>query len=323
MLLDNINTAPPEVVERLNSLFEDSPSLNVYEHSDGEVLSRTDGTIHKDFRMFATSNPARVSGHKMSTALLNRVVRICLLPLDSGLTVSNADQHDLAQIVLHKFEGVLGGYELATLCTRFHAHVAAAVSAGDIQLLGGYQLTARSLLFAAQGALHYMHSRNCSPVAAVAQAIITTYLPGIASRSQQVQLLSNLTTILQAPELSTRAVYEQPALKLAGIDLWQRQSATLGSKLAQLEVLVAQSCWAIVPAIPNVVHASQYAKQVSRLMHAPFWRCLQCEPGFAAGCILSAAGHPHMPHGFVLRQAASIAATALRHHQTARTVELW
>ena len=35
ILLDNINSAPPEIVERLNSLLEETPSLNLYEHGSG------------------------------------------------------------------------------------------------------------------------------------------------------------------------------------------------------------------------------------------------------------------------------------------------
>lgn len=74
MLLDGVNSAPPEVVERLNSLLEDNPTLNLYEHSAGELLTRDSG-IHKDFRLFATSNSSRVNSNKLSKAFLNRVIR--------------------------------------------------------------------------------------------------------------------------------------------------------------------------------------------------------------------------------------------------------
>lgn len=35
VLLDNVNSAPPEVVERINSVLEEDPSLNIHEHSGG------------------------------------------------------------------------------------------------------------------------------------------------------------------------------------------------------------------------------------------------------------------------------------------------
>ena len=40
ILLDNVNSAPPEQIERLNSLLEENPVINIYEHADGMVLSR-------------------------------------------------------------------------------------------------------------------------------------------------------------------------------------------------------------------------------------------------------------------------------------------
>lgn len=263
MLLDNFNTAPPEVMERLNSLFEDSPSLHLYEHSDGEVLSRAAETIHPNFRLFGTCNPGRISAHKVSSALLNRVIRICLLPLDAGLTLDNADEHDLMHILAHRFTGVHGGLELASLCVRFHARVAAAVAAGQVKLLGGYPLTARSMLFAAQGALQYMQASGCSPVAAAVKALLTTYLPGIAIRDQQLLLLRAAADTLTSPDLGSKLSYEQPAAGAAGTDTWQQQAAGLSSKLAQLEDMVAAACWALVPTVPGVAIAAEYAKQVS------------------------------------------------------------
>lgn len=268
MLLDNLNSAPPEVMERLNSLFEDNPSLNLYEHSKGEVLSRSDGSIHFSFRLFATSNPGRVSGHKISSALINRVIRICLLPLDSGLTTATADEHDLQHILVHKFAGVQGGYELASLCVRFHAKVSAAVAAGNVQLMGGCPLTARSLLHAAQGALHYMQATGCSPVTAATKALLTTYLPGVASTEQQLSLLGAAAATLKPPDLC-KATYEQPAVCSAGADAWQQQAADVGGKLAQLEDLVAAAAWALVPAIPSIQMAVNYATQVCYAARQP------------------------------------------------------
>lgn len=84
VLLDNLNSAPPEVVERLNSLMEDEPRLHLYEHADGETLSYDGGTIHKDFRLVATANFGRPGAHKLSSALLNRVICQHMPALDAG-----------------------------------------------------------------------------------------------------------------------------------------------------------------------------------------------------------------------------------------------
>jgi hypothetical protein len=59
LLLDEVNLAEPQVLERLNSLLEREPSLVVSEHL-GERLGKAD--IHRDFRVFATMNPAEYAG---------------------------------------------------------------------------------------------------------------------------------------------------------------------------------------------------------------------------------------------------------------------
>jgi hypothetical protein len=59
LLLDEVNLAEPQVLERLNSLLEREPSLVVSEH-DGERIAGS--AIHSDFRVIATMNPAEYSG---------------------------------------------------------------------------------------------------------------------------------------------------------------------------------------------------------------------------------------------------------------------
>eukprot|EP00966_Prymnesium_polylepis_P212389 4919967-Prymnesium_polylepis.1 len=66
VLLDNVNSAPPEVIERLNSLFEEDRTLTLLEAGKGPIH------IHKDFRIFATANMKRVNSNKLSSAFLNR-----------------------------------------------------------------------------------------------------------------------------------------------------------------------------------------------------------------------------------------------------------
>jgi midasin len=78
VLLDNVNSAPPEVIERINSLLEEEPTLNIYEYHDGEELIREKNTIHQDFRIFCTSNSQRELANKLSSAFINRVIRIWL-----------------------------------------------------------------------------------------------------------------------------------------------------------------------------------------------------------------------------------------------------
>lgn len=59
LLLDEVNLAEPQILERFNSLLEREPSLVVTEH-EGERVGQ--GDIHPDFRLFATMNPAEYAG---------------------------------------------------------------------------------------------------------------------------------------------------------------------------------------------------------------------------------------------------------------------
>jgi hypothetical protein len=264
VLLDNINAAPSDVMERLNSLFEDSPSLVLYEQgSSSTVLCRADSSMHPNFCLFATADPSRVSGHKLSRALVNRVIKICLLQLDSGLTTANADQHDLWHLLVHKFGGVSGGFELASLCVRFHASMLAQADAGQLQLLGGCQLTARSLLYAGQAALQYMSARSgCCPVAATAEALVKTYVPGIVCSQQRQALLATMAKLLQAPDLQNHTKYEPPPVAADGVEAWRQQEQDLERKLGQFEATVVSAAWQLVPFVAPVPLAADYAKQV-------------------------------------------------------------
>jgi midasin len=89
VLLDNINSAPPEVLERLNSLTEDNPMLSLYENSNGQLLTQNNG-IHSNFRLFTMANLNRIYSNKLSSAFLNRVIRIWLPPVDEcDLTIDS------------------------------------------------------------------------------------------------------------------------------------------------------------------------------------------------------------------------------------------
>ncbi|GBG29381.1 Dynein heavy chain, cytoplasmic [Hondaea fermentalgiana] len=87
VLLDNVNSAPPEVLERLNSLFEADPSLALLESGSSDVFT-ADGRdqttpIHSEFRIFCTANAERINSFKLSSAFLNRVIRLWLPAIDA------------------------------------------------------------------------------------------------------------------------------------------------------------------------------------------------------------------------------------------------
>ncbi len=64
-LLDEMNLAEPQILERLNSALELPPTLVLSEH-DGQVFGPNgDVAVHERFRLFATLNPAEYSGRSV------------------------------------------------------------------------------------------------------------------------------------------------------------------------------------------------------------------------------------------------------------------
>ena len=67
ILLDEINLAEPEVIERINSLLDDDRTLTLSEHNNRTIK------VHPNFRLFAAMNPDHMEGRKMmSQAMLNK-----------------------------------------------------------------------------------------------------------------------------------------------------------------------------------------------------------------------------------------------------------
>src|SRR5262249_45468178 len=64
VLLDEVNLAEPQILERLNSVLERDPMLVLTEH-DHSAFGPGGQPIHPDFRLFATMNPAEYSGRSV------------------------------------------------------------------------------------------------------------------------------------------------------------------------------------------------------------------------------------------------------------------
>lgn len=62
LLLDELNLAEPQVLERLNPVIERNPSLTVTEDGGQRIARGGDVELHPGFRVFATMNPASYAG---------------------------------------------------------------------------------------------------------------------------------------------------------------------------------------------------------------------------------------------------------------------
>ncbi len=73
VILDEINLAEPQILERINSALETNPSMTLSENGGVKIGDNGDFETHEDFRIFATMNPADYEGRApMSPAFKDR-----------------------------------------------------------------------------------------------------------------------------------------------------------------------------------------------------------------------------------------------------------
>ncbi len=172
LVLDELNLAEPQVLERLNSLLETPPTLVLTEH-DNRAFGGRATPIHPRFRLFATMNPAEYAGRSsLSPAWRDRwlghaQVRsptekdhldlLMFLIAGSAPNVTVDGQVYFGERRSPPLPGLGALFlrkpdvgEFANLLARFHAGIESAAS-GDSRSLGGgrkdtYVFTRRSLL---------------------------------------------------------------------------------------------------------------------------------------------------------------------------------
>ncbi|OHT01916.1 hypothetical protein TRFO_31156 [Tritrichomonas foetus] len=87
ILLDGIESAPADLFDRLFTLLDNKPTLNLYERGSrfNYSLNSEDPTtrIHPDFRLFMTFNPIEANSN-ISPAFLNRCTMFSMRPLDDN-----------------------------------------------------------------------------------------------------------------------------------------------------------------------------------------------------------------------------------------------
>lgn len=104
VILDEINLAEPQVLERLNSVLERDPSLTMSEQGNTRIAANSKAhPLDPRFRIFATMNPAEYTGRKpMSPAYKDRWTSYMYAPvpgeeeyLSMGLNIVYHEQPDV------------------------------------------------------------------------------------------------------------------------------------------------------------------------------------------------------------------------------------
>ena len=205
ILLDNVNSAPPEVIERLNSLFEDDPTLNLVE-SGGDMLSIGNG-IHENFRIFVTANGQRPNSYKLSAAFLNRVIRIWLEAMDSNISKKTCIKHDSFGIINSLLPDIAGKSKLTSLLLSLHGQMSEMIAEKAIGMVGNMNLTFRSAIRTVTSFKTLWSSvgnnkkSNITVVDAFVWAMVRSYANCTKDNNSATLVLAEIKDLLQDPEI--------------------------------------------------------------------------------------------------------------------------
>ncbi|GKT34516.1 hypothetical protein ADUPG1_007858 [Aduncisulcus paluster] len=95
-LLDNLQAAPSDVCERLNSLIEEKQRLYLFEKDSKTIYVENpqkpgEKPIHKDFRLFMTADPSRTGAHAIPPSFMSRCIAISTSKLVPDLSITSSD----------------------------------------------------------------------------------------------------------------------------------------------------------------------------------------------------------------------------------------
>ncbi|CAF3688580.1 unnamed protein product [Rotaria sp. Silwood1] len=237
VLLDNINSAPAEVLERLNSLTEDNPILSLYENSNGQILTQSNG-IHSNFRLFTTANLNRIYSNKLSSAFLNRVIRICLPPIDQWNMTNENDptKSDLFELISIQLSTIPAGKQLTHLLILMHLNVKQYVKDGHLTYPSDFLVTYR-LLEQCIRTLRYLVEQNINPVDACYWSLLRSYCSSLQNSSEYQFYLNRLQETIKDLQLcSNSTIYSTATDQFDQKQpIWLQQTQTIRSHFIQFE----------------------------------------------------------------------------------------
>ncbi|CAF3680158.1 unnamed protein product [Rotaria sp. Silwood1] len=253
VLLDNVNSAPSEVLERLNSLTEDNPILNLYENSDGQILTQQNGGIHQNFRLFTTANLNRIYTNKLSSAFLNRVIRLWLPSMDLDLQITNVKTSDLYELVCSNLSNIPAGKQLAQLILMTHVKVKQNLLNGKIQYPSDFDITYRTIEQCVNTLLYRIED-VMNPVSAVDAcywSIIRSYCSSLKDREHYQLFINDLQSTMKELNLISLSLYSTPQKVLTNQPLWIQDSEKIRTEFMQIEEFLTQIGFTILKLISN------------------------------------------------------------------------
>ncbi|CAF4036986.1 unnamed protein product [Rotaria sp. Silwood2] len=247
ILLDNVNSAPPEVLERLNSLTEDNPMLSLYEKSNGQILTQKNG-IHQNFRLFTTANLNRIHSNKLSSAFLNRVIKIWLPMIDADIDINSPDSNDLYDLICAQLADVSAGKDLAKLLLLTHATVKKSVKEGKLLYPTDFTVTYRQLEQCIRTMLYHINNQ-VNPVAACYWSILRSYASLLSSGDHYNYFIYNLDESMKKLKLNDISIFSTAKQIDTKQPLWIQQKNKIQVVLVEIERCIANLIFGIIESI--------------------------------------------------------------------------
>jgi MoxR-like ATPase len=218
VVLDELNLAEPQVLERLNPVLESIPSLVLAEHRGERFGPGGDVPVDDGFRMFATMNPAEYAGRSVLSpafrdrwsmwshleapsegefrAMLDRLVHGTHPEFTLDNVLWQAPDSDPIHPCLADEPGI---DDVLDAVASFHTAVAAASGNGHAPELGRtrrerYVFTRRTLLAAMQLAAGFVET-GASVEPAIRRAIEHVYVERVQPGPDRQAILSALRTV--------------------------------------------------------------------------------------------------------------------------------
>ena len=151
VLIDGIESAPNQIIEKIISLCGDNPELNIFETGKGIYFSKGNKgnnveRIHDNFHLFITCNPSKESYKKIDQTLFNKCMTFSSPQIDSS-------EEDAALVLFSKInhnindENIL--LNLSARLSRFHNYCTIESKKNPYDFAGRIPITPSYLLFSA------------------------------------------------------------------------------------------------------------------------------------------------------------------------------
>ena len=150
VLIDGIESAPNQIIEKIISLCGDNPELNIFESGKGIYFSNENKgdnieKIHENFHLFITYNSSKNNSKKIEQTLFNKCMTFTSPQIDSK--VEDAALALFSKINNYKDQNILAN--LSTRLSKFHCYCVQESQKNPYNFAGRIPISPSYLLFTA------------------------------------------------------------------------------------------------------------------------------------------------------------------------------